>query len=418
MAKLAIDGRKRLTGEVCIQGAKNTALPVIGASLLADCGVTVIKNCPDILDVRELLGIMEGIGCRYEFSQNELHIYKDKINGVPDFYKCRNLRASIVLMGALLSCIKYFVLPYPGGCKIGRRPIDFHIDGLRKMGAVIEECDDEILGYCRGLYGTDYTFPYPSVGALENLLLSAVCAEGISIFRGCATEPEIVDLCDFLNRMGAKITGAGTGEIVVRGVKKLKACTYTIPGDRIVAGTYMTACGIAGGNIKLKNIIPKRVEQIGEILKKTGCHVFTDGERNEIIVLADGRRKAVPCIITSPWPGFPTDMQSQIMGLSTYFDGSTRIVDNVFEGRYATAFELGKMGAEILVDENGVTVQGKERLYGADVEARDLRGGAALVIAALGAQGITTVEHCEYIMRGYEDIQRDLEQLGASISWL
>ncbi len=416
MAKLEICGRKRLSGKINIQGSKNSALPIIAASLLTDEEV-VIENCPDISDVSIMHKIISLLGARCTVDGGKITVSARKLSSAPDLEYCRMFRASSLLMGVLLSRTGCFIMPYPGGCNIGSRPINFHIEGLRKIGAVIEETGEEIIGYCNGITGGEYVFPYPSVGALENIIMGAVCAKGKTLLKNCSIEPEIKDLCDFLTLMGAKIYGIGQRTIEIEGVEKLHGCKYTVPGDRVAAGTYMAACAIAGGNICIGGIEPVRLQAATEILRKTGCHVFTYDKSNEIIILCDGRRKPVTYICTGPYPEFPTDMQAQIMAVASYFGGSCRICDSVFEDRYMTAYELVKMGADINVDSDGVTVRGLPALRGGRVKACDLRGGAALVIAALGAD-YTVVEDCYHINRGYEDIQRDLEQLGADIRWI
>ncbi len=420
MCELEVRGGRRLEGTLVIQGSKNSALPIMAATLLLD-GETVLKDCPDILDVHEMLAIINGVGgcdggsCR--FTGEGLRFLHNKVDGVPDYESCMRFRASSILMGALLATAGFFAMPYPGGCRIGRRPIDYHIEGLRALGAEVEEKDGMLIGYAGRLKGGYYRFPYPSVGALENLILASVKGRGEYLFENCSKEPEIVDLCDFLMRAGADIEGTGTDTIRIKGVEKLNGIQYRVPGDRIVAGTYMAACGITGGNIRLRNIEPARLEGVIEVLKKTGCHVFTDAGNDEIIILSDGRRKAVSSIETAPYPGFPTDMQPQMMALAAFSTGSCRIVDKVFESRYRTAEELKKLGADVRTDGGSVIITGSERLHGGAVRAADLRCGAALVIAALGIYGKTIIEDCGYIMRGYEDIQRDLEELGADILW-
>lgn len=421
VSELEVMGGRRLEGTLPVQGSKNSALPIMAAALLLD-GETVLEDCPDILDVREMLAIINGVGgCKEDgscrFADGELRLCHNRIDGVPDYESCMRFRASSVLMGALLATAGFFAMPYPGGCKIGRRPLDYHIEGFRALGASVEEKDGMLVGCAGRLKGGFYRFLYPSVGALENLLLAAVKADGESVFENCAREPEIVDLCDFLVKAGARIDGAGTYTIRVKGVERLCGIRYRIPGDRIVAGTYMAACAVAGGNIRLRNIEPGRLKGVAEILKKTGCHVFTDGSINEIIILSDGRRRAVNYIETGPYPLFSTDMQPQMMALAAFSIGSCRIKDRVFESRYRTAWELEKLGASVATDGESVIITGGESLHGGVVNATDLRCGAALVIAALGIHGRTVITDCAYIMRGYEDIQRDLEQLGADILW-
>lgn len=411
-------GQKRLEGELKIQGSKNSCLPMLAASLLAKDKIT-INNCPDILDVREMIGILKYLGCDCEFENNTLVINSTKAVEKTLPPECSKLRASIVFMGAMLGRFGRVVMPYPGGCNIGKRPIDFHMAGFVKLGAQIAEDEDTIIGIFENeCTPGKYAFPTPSLGALENLLLGAVCADGTTVFENCTKEPEIVDFCDFLNKMGAKIRGAGTSVVIVTGVGRLHGCTYTVPGDRIVAGTYLSALAITGGNIKLTGINPDRIDKLIFYLRKMGGHIFTDFKSNEIIGTVDLRCKGYPLITTGPYPELATDLQPQLMAASCFLSGITRIRDNVYPGRYGIVEELKKMGADIYTDEKTVMVRGLEELNEADVYAKDLRGGAALVIAALGCRGISGIYNCSYICRGYEDIQRDLQQLGADIEWI
>ena len=416
MADLHICGGRRLEGELMIQGSKNSALPVMAASLLTD-EITVIENCPDIADVREMADILTDIGCEYSFQNGCMVIYPVSIEGVPDACRCGRLRASSILMGALLSTAGYFVLPYPGGCNIGRRPLDYHIRGLISAGAVIEERDGMILGYCGKLKGCRYVFPYPSVGALENMIMASVRAHGVTVLENCSKEPEISDLCSFLCSMGADIKGAGTEKIVIDGVKRLRGVRYRVPGDRIAAGTYMTCCAAAGGNVKISGIEPSRLGSVSEVLKTAGCSIFTYDGKNEIITMCDRRCMPVGTVTTGPFPGFPTDMQPQIMSVASCASGISVIEDRVFENRYHAASELNSMGADIRIDGGRAVVYGREQLHGGTVVASDLRCGAALAVAALAAYGETTIKQCGHINRGYENIQRDLAVLGADVEW-
>ena len=416
MPELLVRGGRRLEGEINIQGSKNSALPIIAASIMTD-ETTVIENCPDISDVREMLGILTDIGCDCVFRDGLVTIRPLNIEGAPDSVRCSKIRASSILMGALLGSAGYFAMPYPGGCNIGKRPLDYHINGFKALGAVIEEKDGLIVG-CRGnLTGGNYTFTYPSVGAIENIILAASRADGVTELENCAREPEICDLCDFLLHMGADIKGAGSDKIVIRGVKKLHGVRYRIPGDRIVAGTYMACCACAGGNIKISGISPERMKNITRVFSNAGCSVFTDVKNSEIVFMCDNRCHSVGHITAGPYPGFPTDMQSQIMSVASCMTGICVIEDRVFENRFAVAGELVRMGADIRVNNGMAYICGVERLHGASVTATDLRGGAALVTAASGASGETVIYGCNYIRRGYEDIQRDLTILGADIKW-
>lgn len=414
MSELIVRGRKRLAGKVVIQGSKNSTLPILAATILAK-GKYTICNCPEIIDVRQMLNILENIGIKSQLIENTVSIDVDNPTGNPDYIKCKCLRASSLLMGALLGRNLGFSISFPGGCNIGARPLDYHLDGFRALGAEITQKDNIIYGKCKKLVGCSYTFPYPSVGALENMLLAGVCAEGVSEFTNCARDPEIIDLCNFLRAMGADIEGDGTGNIVVRGGRELSACDFEIPGDRIVAGTYMIACAAVGGNIVLSGIEPGRLRMLTRLLKKTGCHVFTDSANNEIMTLAEGVGRSVPFICARPYPEFPTDLQPQMMALFSVLYGSSKIKDDVFDERYGTAIQLARMGADIKLEGDGAYIKGGAHLKGTTVEAENLRQGAALVIAAMAAEGTTIIVNCRHIMRGYEDIVRDMQQLGADI---
>lgn len=416
MQKLSVRGGKRIAGEITIQGSKNSALPIIAASILTK-DTTVIENCPDISDIREMLGILEDMGCWCDFRDGCAVITPLNMEGVPDATRCRKFRASSILMGPLLASLGYFVMPYPGGCNIGKRPLDYHIEGFSAIGAVIEEKDGMILG-CRGeLKGGKYTFPYPSVGAAENVILAATKAEGTTVLENCAVEPEVCDLCDFLSLMGADIEGIGKRRIVIKGVKQLHGARYRVPGDRIAAGTYMSCCAMSGGNIKISGIEPVRMNNISRVFSEAGCDIFTNDDAGEIVMISDSRCRSVGRIVAGPHPDFPTDMQPVIMSVASCMSGMCMIEDRVFENRYAVAKELAGMGADIQIKEGKALVTGVERLHGASVTANDLRGGAALVAAATGAVGETIISGCDFIKRGYEDIQRDLTILGAEIQW-
>lgn len=416
MKSLIAYGGRSLKGKISVQGAKNTALPIIAATLLIK-GTVKLYSCPKISDTEQMFDIIRQMGARTEWTGKCVEICTDNMDGVLNFSMCSKLRASSLFMGALLGRNGYFAMPYPGGCDIGKRPLDFHIDGLRLMGAHIDTSDNLIIGICHSLHGAEYEFPYPSVGALENLILAGVCAKGQSRFTNCAREPEIADLCEFLNKAGAKIRGAGTDTIIIEGTDCLNPVSYTIPGDRIVAGTYMMACAVTGGNICIGNIEPDRVDSVTFLLRKMGCHIFTDKDKNEIIVESDDRKRALPYVTTGPYPEFATDMQPQLMALCAYLMGTSVICDKVFENRYHIISQLKLMGADAEIKDNDVIIHGKEKLYGGLLTAHDLRQGAALVVAALGAEGKTQIKNCHYIFRGYEDIARDLALLGANIKW-
>lgn len=425
MRYLEINGLKRLEGEIKIQGSKNSVLPMIAASILTEEKV-VIKNCPDISDVRSMIDILEYLGSKCYFNDNVLEIDNSDVVEKELPSDCGTLRASIIFLGAMLARFGRVVMPYPGGCDIGSRPINYHIDGFGKMGAGIA-CDKDILigVFEKNTDNCSYTFKTPSLGALENLILGAISLKGDTVFYNCTMEPEIVDFCNFLMRMGAVIQGAGSNTITVKGCKKLHGCTFTVPGDRIVAGTYLTALCMSGGNIRVLDIRPDRMTGNIHYLRKMGVHIFTDYKTNAIIGIADTDLRNCSFIETGPYPMLATDLQPQMLAASCFVHGITGIKDNVYPNRYSIVEELAKMGARICVNKVNVMLQhqpevivyGGTVMNGADVYAKDLRAGAALVIAALGCRGISHIYNCGYIDRGYEDIQRDLHYLGADIEW-
>ncbi len=417
MGYLSIGGKKRLEGTLKIQGSKNSCLPMIAAALLTDEEIT-LRNCPDITDVWEMIKILKYLGCYCEFENNILKINCRNAVEKQLPAECGNLRASIVYMGAMLARFGRVIMPYPGGCNLGERPIDYHIEGTRQLGGVVEEDGTVLLAAYDGKREyAKYIFPGKSLGALENLLLLAVASNGITEFNNCTREPEIVDFCDFLIAMGADVKGAGSNTIIVNGGRELHGAVFDIPGDRIVAGTYLAAVAIAGGNIRLTGIKPERLTKLIIHLRKIGCHIFTDSKTNEIIGMSDYRTRSLLPVVTGPYPELATDLQPQMMAVACYCVGISKIRDIIYPYRYGIVAELEKMGADINMKEDFVYVTGKETLIGAVVKAPDLRGGAALVIAALGACGYTLVYGYPYIQRGYEDIIRDLHFLGADIEW-
>ncbi len=417
MGYLSIRGKKRLEGTLRIQGSKNSCLPMIAAALLTDEEIT-LRNCPDISDVREMLGILKHLGCSCEFGNNVLKINCKRAVEKQLPVECGNLRASIVYMGAMLARFGRVIMPYPGGCNLGKRPIDYHIEGTKQLGGVVAEDGTVLLAAYDGKRDyVEYTFPGKSLGALENLLLLATAASGITKLNNCTREPEIVDFCNFLTAMGADITGAGSDTIIIKGGRKLHGADFEIPGDRIVAGTYLAAAAIAGGNIQLTGINPERLTKLIFYLRKIGCHIFTDSKTNAIIGMSDYRPASFLPVVTGAYPELATDLQPQLMAVACYANGISQIRDIIYPDRYGIAEALGQMGADISVEKDCVYVTGRETLSGRTVSAPDLRGGAALVIAALGAEGTTLVYGYHYIQRGYEDIIRDLRNLGADIEW-
>jgi UDP-N-acetylglucosamine 1-carboxyvinyltransferase len=409
---IEVDGLRRLKGEIRIQGSKNTVLPVMAASLLHK-GTTVIKHVPAIQDVLCMMGILQSLGCRVNFEDHVLTIdAKDLTEIRVSDEESRKMRSSILLLGPLLAREGMAELCYPGGCLIGARPVDLHLKALREMGAEIRSDGKSIHAKAARLNGSILKLPYPSVGATENILMAASRAEGRTCLCGAAREPEIVALCEFLEAMDVTIHGAGTDTITVEGQKRMRDTVYTIPGDRIVAGTYLVAVLAAGGDVFLRDA---RASELGAVLTAAG----TMGAQIRVdeAGIAVSRNESLHHISigTGPYPQFPTDLQPVMMAAACLAHGKSEITENVFEARFATAKELQKMGAHIIIDGRRAFVDGIGCLYGTELQAKDLRGGAALTVAALAAQGESSIFGYHYISRGYEDICADLRQAGAGI---
>lgn len=412
MSAIHIIGGKKLEGSIWVQGSKNAVLPILAATLLVD-GVSVLENCPQIADVREMLEILRNLGCDVWTSDEKLYVKApSRLKTSIDKEHIISMRSSVILLGVLLSENGAVCMEYPGGCVIGKRPIDMHIRGLEKMGCHFEQEKTVLCAKAERLLGADITLRFPSVGATENIILAAVKAKGATNIYGAAKEPEIVHLCDFLNRCGAKIVGAGTDCIHIEGVLQLFACQYKVPSDRIVAGTYLMCALATKGSVLLKNAPVKEMEAVLGVLKKMGAVIYKkDGE---LCAFYDGALKAVD-VETKVYPGFPTDLQSPMIVLMTQADGVGHIKENIYENRFRIVGELEKMNAAIQLKDNEATVYGMKKLSGSVVRAKELRGNAALVMAGLIADGETEVLDCGYVKRGYEDICRDLKCLGAII---
>lgn len=416
MSYVHVTGKKRLNGEIEIQGSKNAALPILAATVLID-GVTKLDKCPKISDVIHMTDILQSIGCKTHWEGSSLIVDSStiKTSTVPEEH-VKKMRSSIIMMGALLGRTKEVTITYPGGCLIGARPIDFHLDAFKKMNIFLKEVDGLIECSTPKIQGTDIRFKFPSVGATENTILAAVLASGDTIIKNPAKEPEITDLCLFLNKAGAKITGYGTREIKVTGVDKLHEVSYVISPDRIVTGTYLAAVAAIGGNVTLKNTNCNVLRKVINLYRRIGCNITC--EKTNILVSATEKPKAVDFIKTEPYPGFPTDMQSQTIAVLMKATGTSKVSEEIFEGRFKIVNELKKFGAKIEVKDSVATIYGTSKLKGNKVYATELRGGAALVIAGLMADGITKVYNPEHIKRGYEDICRDFRQLGAEIYYM
>ena len=416
MASYEINGGNLLNGTVTISGAKNAAVAILPAALLVS-GKCRIENVPNISDVRILLDILEGMGVKIEYP--EPHVVEMDSSDVqysePNPNLVKKLRASYYLMGALLGRFGRAHVALPGGCNFASRPIDQHIKGFLALGADVDETDDYVAlePSSAGLHGNKVSLDMASVGATVNVMIAATLLPGQTIIENAAKEPHIVDLANFLNTMGARITGAGTDTVKVRGVNALKGGCYAIIPDQIEAGTYMAAVTAVGGNVLVQNVIPKHMECITSKLEEMGARIFNYDD--SIRIIRNGRlRKAT--VKTRPYPGFPTDMQAQVCVCMTIAGGVSKLTESVYETRFfGYCTELEEMGANIQINGKTATVSGVDRLYGATVCAHDLRAGAALVIAGLAAEGTTRVEDIHFVERGYEDLIGKFTALGAEI---
>jgi len=418
MSSIRVNGGGRLKGELKIQGSKNAALPIIAATIL-NKGITVLKNCPKILDVYHMIKILKELGCSADWDNNTLIIDTRELTSAKvSESSVRKMRSSILFLGALLGRCHEVSIAYPGGCSIGKRPIDFHLDSIKKMNVSQEFLgEDKDIIYCRTdkIVGTDIFLKFPSVGATQNVILTAVLSEGVTRIFNAAREPEVLELCNFLVEAGARICGKGTAFIEIEGVKRLHDVEFTLPPDRIVTGTYMAAVAAAGGDVILRNSPVHHIDSVIRVLKKVGCDIRSaDGD---IRIKCDRRPLPLENLKTQPYPGFPTDMQSQLMTVLSLADGKSTIIETIFESRFQNAYELKKMGARITVQEkeNKAIISGVRKLTGATVKAHDLRAGAALVIAGIAAEGTTIIKEADTIERGYEDICRDFKSLGADV---
>ena len=416
MARYEIHGGNKLNGSVTISGAKNAAVAILPAALLVK-GVCRIENVPDISDVRILLQIIEGMGAKVEKCEPGVVVIDSTgpISTNPDEELARKMRASYYLMGALLGRFGKAHVALPGGCNFAARPIDQHIKGFRILGADVEETESYVdLKPCEeGLQGTRVNLDMASVGATINLMLAATLIPGMTVIGNAAKEPHIVDLANFLNTMGARISGAGTDTVKIRGVHALHGGTYAIIPDQIEAGTYMAAATAVGGNVLVQNVIPKHMECIYGKLQEMGAKVVVYDDAIRIISNGRLRRTVVK---TRPYPGFPTDMQAQVCVCMALAEGNSRLTESVYETRFfGYCKELESMGAKISINGKTASVDGVEKLHGAEVEAHDLRAGAALVIAGLSAEGTTMVDNIHFIERGYENLIEKMTSLGADI---
>ena len=413
MEKIIIDGNHTLSGTIKVSGAKNSAVALVPASLLADDKVT-IDNIPNISDIDALNEILEYMGAKVERKEESMIIDPSTVENkaIPEDH-AKKLRASYYFMGAMLGKYKKAEMYFPGGCSIGARPIDLHLKGFEELGATVRSVGNKYIIEADELVGTNIYLDFASVGATINIMLAATKATGTTIIDNAAKEPEIVNVATFLNQMGAKITGAGTSEIKIKGVKSLHGCYTEVIPDRIEAGTYIIAGALVGDNLKIDNIIPDHVESLLLKLKEMKVNMKV-GKDNIVISKTDNLRKVN--VHTQVFPGFPTDLQQPLTTLLTQCNGVSILEENIYENRFQNVPYLNKMGADIKIDEKLLLINGPTKLVGKEVEATDLRAGACLVLAGLKAQGITKITNIKYILRGYENIIEKLTNVGAHIS--
>ncbi len=412
MYRYIIKGGRKLSGETSVSGSKNASLPILAATIISG-KTTKLYNVPDIEDVRITLQILKELGCKVKKDKNKIIINSKNMNGVtiPDNLM-RKLRSSVIIAGAIIARFKNAKFSYPGGCDIGARPIDLHLENFKKIGIKIDENSRYIECKCDKIETKNIELDFPSVGATENLILATVLGEHEIIINNAAMEPEIIDLSNFLNRMGAKIYGAGTNIIKIKGVNKLKEVSYKIMPDRIEAGTLLIAGAITSGNIKINNVIPEHISPVLNKLEETGCSIKI--ENNSVYLTVNKKLKAVD-IKTMPYPGFPTDLQPQFSALLTVCQGTSIITENIFENRFKFMQEIQRMGAKASVQGRTMIIKGVRKLHGADVESTDLRGGASMILAGLSAKGNTKVGKLNYVFRGYDQLDKKLKELGANI---
>ena len=414
MSVYVINGGQRLVGETDVQGAKNSALPILAATLLCN-GKSEIHNCPQLSDIDATVNILRHLGCQVDRSGSVITVDSTQVsaNEIPDELM-REMRSSVIFLGAILARTGRVSLSTPGGCEIGLRPIDLHLDSMKKLGA---EVNDEFGHICceskSRLTSAKISLSFPSVGATENIMIAASTARGVTTIVNAAREPEISDLADFLNSCGARISGAGEGTITIDGVEKLSGAVHSVIPDRIAAATIMAATAMTHGRVYLNKIIPAHLGPVIDVFEEAGCRLNTYGR--SILIEAPSRLKAIKTIRTMPYPGFPTDIQAPVVSMLSIAQGTSVIIETIFESRYKYIGELARMGAKIRVDGRMAVVEGVSEFHGASVITPDLRGGAALVLAGLAAKGQTEISEIKHIDRGYEKLEQTLQKLSADI---
>ena len=412
MEGFLVRGGERLKGTLRVGAAKNAVLPILAASILAD-GPSTLVGCPRIADVESMRSILKTLGCESRWEPEGLTVSGGLSSGEMPEKLSKRVRSSIFLLGPILAKLRHATVVYPGGCEIGLRPIDLHLSGLKRMGVEISETGGVLRCDGSGMHAADIHLDYPSVGATENVIMAAALTKGVTTVTNAAREPEIEDLQAYINAMGGHVQGAGSATVTIEGVEQLHGAVYAPMPDRIAAGTYLCAAAITGGEITLNHVQPRHMTAVLQKLKEMGCKI-EEGE-GTLSLRAPERLQAFDTLQTQPHPGFPTDMQSPMMALAAVARGSSVIVENVFENRFALAADLGRMGARIRVAGRAALIEGVERLHGVSAQARDLRGGAALVLAGLCAREETLVTGVELIDRGYERMETELTRLGAQI---
>lgn len=414
MEELIIEHTEKLSGEVLVQGSKNSALPILAATILCN-DTCIIENCPHLSDVDSSIDILNSLGAKVTKDNGAIVIDSSGINNYKIQKKMMTkMRSSILFLGAIVSKLNKAEIYFPGGCKLGPRPIDWHLKALSQMGLKIDIQDDLLKCELDGKFsGAKIILPLPSVGATENIILAAVLAKGTTLISNAAREPEVCDLCNFLNSCGAKISGMGSSIIEIEGVTKLHGTRHRVIPDRIVAATFMAAVVATTGEVVVKNVIPEHLKSIISTIEKSGCEINCN--KDYLRVKSLKRANAIGQVITVPYPGFPTDAQALLMAMCTTAKGKTEFIENIFENRYKHVDELLKLGADISLLGKKAVVTGVKTLYGNKLKAHDLRGAAALVIAALQAEGETRIEGLWHLDRGYETFEEYLKNIGAKI---
>lgn len=412
MYKYIIKGGKKLKGEAIVSGSKNASLPILAAAIL-NGKITKLYNVPEIEDTKITIQILKELGCKIKKDKNKVIIDSRNMDKttIPDNLM-RKLRSSVIIAGAIIARFKKVEFSYPGGCDIGARPIDLHLKNFEKIGIKIQENSRYIECRCDKIISQILELDFPSVGATENLILASTLGNHEVIIKNAAMEPEIIDLANFLNRMGAKIYGAGTNTVKIKGVLSLKDVSYKIMPDRIEAGTLLIAGAITNGEVTIRKLIPNHIGPIINKLRECGCEVF---EGKDYVYLNAHKKLNATDIKTMPYPGFPTDIQPIFSTLLTVCKGTSIITENIFENRFKFMQEINRMGAKTKVEGKALIIKGVRKLHSADVQSTDLRGAASLVVAALGAKGTTRISNLEYLLRGYENLDLKLNEMGAEI---